>query len=268
MRAFAAACLAVAVMASSARADDIARLMQALRFAETVGIMRTEGLRYGGDVGKEMLDDAERARWGHVVDKVYDDEVMLAKVSMRFSEAMAGADVATLLAFYEGPGAEIVALELVARRALLDDAVEAAAEAVYARMAAEGTPLVGQVNEIIADSDLTERNVAAALNANLAFYRGLADGGGLDMSEAEMLADIWEQEDEMRQQTGDWLRAYLVMAYEPLAAETLEEYAGLWRSAAGRDLNRALFAAYDAMYEDLSYRLGLAVAVQMQGEDL
>ncbi|SEM05578.1 hypothetical protein SAMN05443999_1126 [Roseovarius azorensis] len=268
MRALAAACLAVAVMVLPVRADEIARLMQALRFEETVGIMRAEGLRYGGDVGKEMLGDAERARWGRVVDKVYDDEAMLAKVSARFSEAMAGVDVATLLAFFEGPGAEIVALELAARRALLDDAAEAAAEAVYARMAAEGAPLVDQVSEIIADSDLTERNVAAALNSNLSFYRGLADGGGLDLGEDEMLAEIWAQEDEMRQQTGDWLHAYLVMAYEPLGAETLADYADLWRSAEGRDLNRALFTAYDAMYEDLSYRLGLAVALQMRGEDL
>ncbi len=268
MRTFAAACLALMVVALPVRADDISRLMQALRFAETVGIMRAEGLRYGGDVGKEFLDDAERARWGRVVDKVYDDEVMLAKVNARFSEAMAGVDTASLLAFFEGPGAAIVALELAARRALLDDEAEVAAEAAYARMAAEGAPLVGQVSGIIADSDLTERNVAAALNSNLSFYRGLADGGGLSLSEAEMLAEIWAQEDEMRQQTDEWLRAYLVMAYEPVDAGALEDYADLWRGAAGRDLNRALFAAYDAMYEDLSYRLGLAVAVQMQGEDL
>jgi hypothetical protein len=83
-----------------------------------------------------------------------------------------------------------------------------------------------------------------------------------------MLAEIWAQEPEMREETRDWMQAYLTMAYQPLAQEVLEAYIALYRSPEGQQLNRALFAAFDAMYEELSYQLGLATALTMEGEDL
>lgn len=260
--------IALAFAALPARADAVDRLMEALRFSETVGIMRAEGLRHGGALAEEMLGEGGGDRWARVVDGVYDADLMLAQVGAGFAAAMDGVDPGPLLAFFEGPGAEIVRLEIAARRALLDEATQDAAEALHARLVAEGAPLAGQVARMIADSDLVGRNVAGALNANLAFYRGLADGGGTTAREEEMLADVWAQEAEMRQQTEAWLGAFLVLAYQPVAEPLLAEYAALWRSPAGRGLNRALFAAFDAMYADLSCRLGRAVAVEMQGEDL
>lgn len=268
MRALWAAAVTLLFLALPLRAEEIDRLMAALHFADTVEIMRAEGLRYGGEVGDEMLTEAERARWGRVVDGVYDAERMLERVRLRFAEAMAEADTGPLLEFFEGQGGEIVALEIAGRRALLDDDTEAAAEARYAELAAAGAPLVDQVMQLIEDSDLIERNVAGALNANLVFYRGLADAGGMELSEEDMLAEIWAQETEMRDETRDWMLAYLTMAYQPLPQETLDAYIALYRSPEGRHLNRALFAAFDAMYEELSYQLGLAAALQMAGEDL
>lgn len=268
MRAVLFACAALMLAALPLRAGEVDRLMAALHFEETVAIMRAEGLRYGGDVGDEMLSAVERARWDRVVGRVYDADRMLAQVQSRFAQAMDGADTGALLGFFEGQGAEVVALEIAGRRALLDDGTEAAAEARYAELAAADAPIVRHVATLIADSDLIERNVAGALNANLGFYRGLADGGGLDLSEQEMLAEIWAQEPEMREETRDWLQAYLTMAYQPLPQEVLEAYIALYRSAEGQQLNHALFVAFDAMYEELSYHLGLATALTMQGEDL
>lgn len=250
------------------RADDIDRLMTALHFEEIVEIMRAEGLRYGGDVGDEMLSPVERARWDRVVGRVYDMDQMLTQVQSRFAEAMQGVDATALLAFFEGQGAEIVALEIAGRRALLDEETESAAEASYAELAAADAPIIARVATLIADSDLIERNVAGALNANLEFYRGLADGGGLTLSEADMLAEIWSQEEVMRAETRSWVQAYLTMAYKPLPEESLDAYIALYRSAEGRQLNHALFVAFDAMYAVLSYQLGLAAALTMEGEDL
>lgn len=268
LRVLAAGCLALFLGALPVRADAVERLIEALRFADFVGIMQAEGLRHGEGVGRDMLEDAEQARWRRILQAVYDPDVMLETVGRQFSQAVAGTDTVPLLTFFEGQGAAILARELDARRALLEENAEAEADELYRRMDAEGVPLVDQINRMIADSDLIERNVAGALNANLAFYRGLVAGGGFDLSEAEMLADTWAQEDEMRSQTGEWVRAFLVTAYAPVDGAVLEDYVRFWRSAPGRALNRALFAAYDAMYEDLSFRLGRAVAVQMQGEDL
>lgn len=268
MRVLTAGCLAVLLSALPVRADAVERLIAALRFADFVGLMQTEGLRHGEGVGRDMLKDADLARWRRILQSVYDSDVMLEIAGRRFSQAMAGTDVAPLLRYFEGQGAAILTRELDARRALLEEDAEAEAGALYRRMDAEGVPLVDQIDRMIADSDLIERNVAGALNANLAFYRGLVAGGGFDLSEAEMLDETWAQEDEMRRQTGEWVRAFLVTAYAPVEDALLEDYVSFWRSDPGRALNRALFAAYDAMYEDLSYRLGRAVAVEMQGEDL
>ncbi|WP_417733339.1 DUF2059 domain-containing protein [Roseovarius sp.] len=250
------------------RAGDVERLITALRFDDTIEIMRQEGMRYGGEVGLEMLSEGERGRWSEVVAGVYDGAVMRAQVKEGFVAALDGVDPAPLVAFFEGQGREIVALELAARKSLLDPEIETAAQALYDQMAKDGDALVERVEVFIDDSDLIERNVTGALNANLVFYTGLADGGALDLPQEEMLADIWAQEEDMRAQTGTWLRSFLVMAYQPLARDKLEAYIALYQSPAGRDLNRALFAAYDSMYEDLSYKLGFAVAIHMLGEDL
>ncbi|WP_297772111.1 DUF2059 domain-containing protein [uncultured Roseovarius sp.] len=265
---FLAATLTLLVLALPLKAADIDRLMAALQLSATVDIMRAEGLRYGGDVGDEMLSAAERGRWDRVLKRVYEAEAMLSLVRANFTEAMDGVDTAPLLAFFEGQGAEIVTLEIAARRALLDDEVETAAEARYAELAAGGARLVDQVERLISDSDLVERNVSGALNANLDFYRGLSVEGGLDLSESEILADIWAQEEEMRTQTRDWMQAYLTMAYQPMPPELLDAYIKLYQSPEGRALNNGLFEAFDAMYEKLSYQLGRAVALQMKGEDL
>jgi len=60
----------------------------------------------------------------------------------------------------------------------------------------------------------------------------------------------------------------MAMAYAPVDRAVLEDYIALWRSPGGRALNKALFVAFDAMHEFNSYKLGRAVAMQMQGEDL
>ena len=83
-----------------------------------------------------------------------------------------------------------------------------------------------------------------------------------------MLADVVTQESEIRDESAEWLGAYLYMAYQSLSQEQLETYAELYRSDQGQAVNAAIFQAYDQMYEELSYLLGRAVADQMRGQDL
>ena len=83
-----------------------------------------------------------------------------------------------------------------------------------------------------------------------------------------MLAQVWEQETEIRADTEEWLMAYLMVAYGKLSNAEIEAYVALSETAEGRALNRGLFAGFDGMYADLSYALGLAVAQQARGEDL
>jgi hypothetical protein len=115
---------------------------------------------------------------------------------------------------------------------------------------------------------LVERNVTGALNSNLMFYRGLADGGALEMTRDEMLAEVWSQDDTLRAETRDWLGAFLLTAYRPLEPAELEAYITFYRSRPGQQLDTALFAAFNRMYEELSYLTGRAVARFMRSRKL
>ena len=107
-----------------------------------------------------------------------------------------------------------------------------------------------------------------ALNSTLAFYRGLADGDALEISDEEILADVASQQTEIRDESEAWRSAYMLMAYQSLSPEQLARYASLYRSDQGQIVNSAIFQAYDQMYEELSYLLGRAVADQLRGQDL
>ena len=77
-----------------------------------------------------------------------------------------------------------------------------------------------------------------------------------------------EEEPEIRAETEGWLFAYLHLAYGPLPVDDLETYLAFSRTDAGKALNAALFDGYEAMYRDISYALGRAVALSAQGNDI
>lgn len=259
----------VALPVRAAPQAGLDELLDALRVEDTVAIMREEGLRYGEGLATEMLPDVNPDSWARVISRIYDTGKMTAVVKAEFAEAIAGTDLDPLVAFFTSElGREIISLELSAREAFLDADTEAAAMQAWEQARDTATEKLGQVEIIIADSDLVDYNVMGALNANLMFYRGLADGGAIEMSEEEMLTDVWAQEDSVRSDSEGWLGSFLLMAYRPLAADDLEAYAAMYRTAEGKALNAAIFAAYDRMYEEISYLLGQAVAQQMQSEEL
>lgn len=263
-----AMCQAVAQQ-SVDRGVQIDALIAALRITETVEVMREEGLLFGREVGSDMLADSESDGWSAVVSRIYDAGKMRALVTQGIHEALGEADPGPMVAFFASPrGQEVIALELAARRAFLDPVVEEGARARLESRRDANDPLLEHVDRLIEDSDLIERNVSGALNANLMFYNGLVDGGALEMSQDDILADVWSQEDAVRADARDWLQSFLVMAYDPLSKTDLEAYAAFYRSPEGQALNRATFTAFDRMYEEISYLLGRAVAQRMQSERL
>ncbi len=262
---------ALLVTSPMARAagEDMAALIDALRIDETVEIMRKEGLRYGSELGAEMLPGVNAKAWQDQVARIYDTDKMAQVVTQGFETALDGKEIAEVVAFFTSEtGQEIISLELSAREAFLNEDTEMAAMDAYERARDENSYLFQQVETLISDSDLVDYNVMGALNSNLMFYRGLADGGAFEMSEEDMLADVWSQEGDVRNDSEGWLGAFLILAYQPLDDDELEAYAEFYRSEQGKVLNAAIFEAYDQMYEELSYLLGRAVAQQMQSEEL
>lgn len=261
------------LLAGSATADEtqaqFEALLNALQIEETVHVMHDEGVAYGKEVGADMLPDADAVSWQRVVNRIHDADKMRALVERGFADALAGEDLTPMLDFLQTPrGQNIVGLEIAARRAFLDSAVEEAARDRLEQRRDENAPVLEQIAQLIRDSDLIERNVTGALNSNLMFYNGLVDGGALEMSQDDILSDVWSQEDTVREDARDWMNAFLLMAYEPLEPEDLQAYVEFYRTPAGRVLNRAMFDAFNRMYEELSYILGRAVARHMQSEKL
>lgn len=244
-------------------------LLNALGVPQIVDIMREEGVEYGETLATDMVPSGVTAGWIATVDRIYDEDRMLATVQEVFAKEFGDADTAPLLDFFESQtGQQIVSLELSARNAMREDEIEDAARASFLDLEGTDSAPLAAITDFVETNDLIEANLVGALNANYMFYLGLVDGGALDMSEADILTEVWSAEEETRADTREWVFAFLLMAYRPLEDGVVEDYTELSRTEAGRALNRALFAGFNKMYDDISYALGMAVARQMQVQEL
>lgn len=265
-----ALCLAAIIWAAPLRAEPVLLpdLVAVMRLPDMIDVMRAEGLAQGENLGAEMIPGRDDAAWLALLDRLYDPDRMLDVVQAEMDAGLRDVDLAPLVAFFAtDTGQRIVTGELTARRAFLDPDVEMAARAALAAPA-DDDARDRAIAAFIAANDLVEMNVSGGLTASLRFYQGLAQGGQLDMTEAEMLDDIWSREEETRTDAAEWLRALLSVAYHDVPAAGVTDYVDLSLTPAGQALNAALFAGFDRMYGDLHYALGLALASRMAGEDL
>lgn len=258
------------VWAAPLRADpaDLTGLINALRLPDVLGVMRAEGLAQGEDLGADLLPDRNDARWLTDLDRLYDEDRMLSVVTAELRRGLAGVNLAPLTAYFLSDiGQQLIAGELAARRAFLDPAIEDAARSALPPPESEDARGL-TILAFIAANDMVDLNLSGGMNASLRFYQGLAQGGQLDMSEAEMLDDVWSREEETRTDSALWLRALLTRAYRDIPVDGIAGYVELSLTPEGKALNVALFAGFDRMYGDLNYALGLALASRLSGEDL
>ena len=268
---FGFALTALAGPTMAATEAEAKQLYDALRMHQIVDIMQVEGMDYGTRIGTDMFPDGGDANWLARVAKIYDPLNMHRTAEAAFVSAVADADVAPMIAFFESdPGASFVALEVSARRAMLDEAVDEMSREAAASAMQDKTPRFTLVEEFATVNDLIESNVVGALNSNFAFYQGLAAGGAFDavLTEDQILTDVWDQEPEVRVSTTEWVYSFLMLAYDPMDPGELEAYIDFSKGDAWRVLNAALFDTFDDMFEDISYALGLAAANRMAVQDL
>lgn len=263
----------VQVRAETAAAPTAAALAEALHIRDLVSILRDEGMSYAETLDEDLFPGRGGADWVRQARMVYDLDAMQGRFMAVFDAEMAKDPeaLASALAFFGSDrGQRILTLEMEARRALLDKSVEDAARARMDEMRADGDPRVAVLDRFVTANDLIEANVQGALNANLAFYRGMVEVGGMGdaVDEGQMLSDVWSQEDDVREETRVWLYAYLAMAYDPLSDDELDAYIAYSESPQGQRLNAALFAAFDAVFVQVSRDLGRAAALQMMGQDI
>ncbi len=246
-----------------------ARLNGVLRLDDVVRIMREEGLNLGRDLARDMLPDAGAAVFERQVARLYDLDRMTGMISADLGAMIPDGTCLVLTEFFETPlGGRIVDGEIVARAAFLDRATEDAARQRVADLDPDTDPRLSAISRYILVNDLVEYNVAGSLNSNYMFYRGLVQGGMLQMSDQDIVAETWAQEAEARADTLEWLLAYLDTAYSDLSLKELRLYTEFSAAPDGQNLNRALFASFDRMYEALSFGLGLALADVSRAQDL
>lgn len=252
---------------------EVRDLTQTMQFGDLIGILRQEGIDYGTQLEADMFPGAGGQGWQATLGLIYDgprmEEALVAALTRELAKTPG--DIAAMQAFFGSDlGQTVLKLEIEARRTLLDDAAEEAARIAWEDLGSGGAARVEQLERFVATNDLIESNVMGALNASLAFYQGMQEGGafGGEMTEEQMLTDVWGQEGDVRQQTTEWLYPYLTLAYGPLSDEELDSYIAFSESAEGQVLNAALFVAFDEVFTPMSRALGVAVARQMAGQDI
>lgn len=269
-RAYLVCSLLLTLLAAPAFADArMTVLVDVLKLREAAEILRIEGVESAHDLDTDMLDGQGGASWQIQVDAIYDPGRMVETVRNALESELEGALLEEVILFYaENPGARIVTLENSARDAIRDPSVEEAARARFAEVEGSDNPRLALIEALVAGGDMVDRNVTNAMNANVQFLRGLVDGDAAEMSEEDMLSSVAGDLDEMTDDTRSWLFGYMLLAYSPLDMAELEAYLAFSTTPAGEALNRALFDGFGRSYEDISYALGRAVALNMMAEEL
>lgn len=268
--AIAAATISIA-MPAAAQDNDTDVLFELLMLPDIISIMREEGMGYGDTIGQDLFAGPPSPDWQAKVERIYDYDVMVGIVREDFEASLSDVDLTPMIDFFgSDQGQMIIGLEVSAREALLDEAVEEASEEMAATAIADENPRMTLVQEFVTVNNLIETNVAGALNSNLAFYGGLVDGGafGGALTEDEILTDVWSQESEIRGNTTDWIHSFLFMAYQPLDDEDLQAYIAFSETDAGGDINRAMFESFDRLFNGISRSLGRAAATEMTSQEL
>ncbi len=262
--------LFTAPLAAEERAARLDVLMEALRIEDTVAIMREEGLVHAGRVVDAMLPEADRPALRAQASRLYDPPRMARLVEQGVRGGLDDVDLKPILDFYTSPtGRRVVELELAARRQFLDPKAEEAARAAAAdALATPGgsqSALLEDITRLIDSGDLVERNVAASLNADMMFWRGVIDAGGPGPGgeDGDLPSVVAADLEETRRDTAEWITAFLLIACEPLTPAQMDDYADFYETREGRALNAALFAGFNAMYDQLAYLLGTAVGMML-----
>lgn len=251
---------------------EVQALYEALRLPEILAVMSEEGIADGDDLAASVFGPGPvPGDFADMVASIYDAEHMQAEVLDALARALEGEDLAPMLAFFESEaGQRITDRELATRKALGDEEAEQEAREAAAVAVAEEDARVELLNRYIESLDLVEFNVVGTLNSNFAYISGLMDGGamGPEATESDILADIWSQEGQIRADTGEWVLAFLLRAYEPLSDADIEALIDFSESDAGQTLNAAIFQAFDERFTAISRALGLAAARYMTTEEL
>jgi len=245
---------ATAVLAS----PESDRLMDALGVPELIAAFSVEGIENGAALDDSVLNGQGGNVWAETVRRLYDPQRLEADVRRAFAETLDEQVAAQALLFFESElGVRIVALEVQARTAMLNDDLEAAARSAP-------SALDETITAFLEIRHLIERNTDAAMAAQEAFYAGLAMSSG----QTDSTPDPATQRALIMAETESWLRGYYALAQSPLSADEVAIYTAFWDTEIATALDDALFEAFGTSYASLSFGLGQAAGHLLPQNDL
>lgn len=269
--------LTVLLAFTQSRAVVAQDLSELYLFDELFPIMAAEGIASSGDEMATPLDPADLGSWRQTLATIYNATAMEAAFSDALDRALENrAEVARDAAEFAQTelGARVLQLEVTARAALLDDAIDDMARQVLdeARTAPESSELaqrLAMIRERVDVNNLVELNVSLGLNTSYAYYTGmLSETDVPGLSPQDVLSLVWAQEEDIRADVIDWIESYFLLAYQPLSDDDLRAYIDWSASPLGDAFNQAMFSAFDAVFVDISGRVGAALGRALSGQAL
>ncbi|NYS25817.1 hypothetical protein HUK65_12525 [Rhodobacteraceae bacterium 2376] len=262
--------------ASMARSDerlDIEALSSAYRLPALFEAIALEGRDAADAISEEVLQGQGGASWRRAIDDLYDPDRMLERflgVLHADLEDRAEVHLAAMEFALRPEGAAVITTELRVRVELRAEGAEQAMQAALEQARRNESADLAFVRERIRVNNLIEQNVSLGLNGSLAYFSGFmaAAPPGMGLSEGQIAAEVWGQEEEIRAETVDWLEGYLLRAYSTLSDEARAALMAHARSAEGDAFNTAMFRAYEVTFAELSEALGSAVGRALQMREL
>ena len=273
--AFAVALMAVLML--PVRASQAQSIPQLYLFDDLFAVMSAEGIASSASQEAVPLDPADLPDWRARVERIYDPVKMQAEFVAALEPALAARpDVATDAAEFARSelGARVLRLEITAREALLEDAVDTLSRDALAeaRAAEPGSALAARLDLVrarIAANNLVDLNVSLGLNSTYAYYSGMMAAAAMPgLTEQDILPLVWSQEEAIRADVTDWIESYFLMAYHPLTDEELQDYVDYAASPLGDAFNRMMFGAFDEVFVSMSRRVGTSLAEMMRAQPL
>ncbi len=246
----------------AAEADDD-YLLSLVRIDEMVDVVREEGLSeyqgmpfdfFGGDFGNIWTDG---------LDRVFNEIELTNSIEQDFLNVIGETPRADIVSFLESDAWQVaVDYELKGRIAMLDPGVSDAAMTAYWNSFEKNTRRIQDITDLIETGDLINSNVVGAMNSMYEFNLGMiSEGLDLGMSEDDILVQIWSEEDSLRFDISEWIYSFLLLAYDPLETDLLQEQIEFFKTSEGKRFNRALIESFDRAYSRISFELGAAIAI-------
>ena len=261
-------------LARFAAAEDLSR---AYLLPELFEIMAAEGRSSVLAEGAVPLEGRALADFERDVARIYDQHTMHdAFVDSLMKEMAATPEVLRdALEFAQTDlGKRVLRLEVSARDALLDDEVDEIArlalhDAREARPDTAASDRLAMIRDRVDANDLVELNVSLGLNTSFAYYQGMMAENAVNGLDAEQLLFlVWAQEPEIRADIEDWIESYFMMAYKPLNDDELAAYIAYVSTPLAQAFNRAMFRAFESLFNGISLDVGRALGRRLNVEDI